>query len=393
VKLSLPRWLHLNGATTAVTLVAAGGLLFTISPETVVTAFSSGTAASAPTSQVGARAAAAPVEDEPAEDEETTGLEPVSSTGGSGAGHGSRDGAGERNRSAAERADDDTLLDGGVEPEDVPQPIGPDDLEGSGDLREEVEAQIQSMGGTASGAPYDFMLTQFNILGSNHTRGSRTRFAPGTVRTGWAVDYLERWGSDVVGFSEIQKDQLAVFMRDTGGAFDVWPGTALGNNGVPQSLVWRKSLFTATAKESVTIPFMGQRRPQPVVRLKHNGTGRELWVVNVHNAPRSRESERDQAMGLELAVVNELRRTGLPVLFIGDMNEKEEIFCAVTGRTDLYSPRGGSRGGACRPPSGMRVDWIFGSSDVRFSGYTDEKTAELRRITDHGVLHSRVTIP
>jgi endonuclease/exonuclease/phosphatase family metal-dependent hydrolase len=390
VKLSLPRWLHLNGATTAVTLVAAGGLLLTISPETVVTAFSPGTAASAPASPGGTQAAPAPVEDEPAEDEATTDLEPESSTGGSG----SRDGAGEGNRGAGEEpADDDSLLDGGSLSEAQEPMITPEDLEGSGELREEVEAQIQSMGGTAGGAPYDFMLTQFNILGSNHTRGSRTRFAPGTVRTGWAVDYLERWGSDVVGFSEIQKDQLAVFMRDTGGAFDVWPGTALGNNGVPQSLVWRKSLFTATAKESVTIPFMGQRRPQPVVRLKHNGTGREFWVVNVHNAPRSREAERDQAMGLELAVVNELRKTGLPVLFIGDMNEKEEIFCAVTGRTDLYSPRGGSRGGACRPPSGMRVDWIFGSSDVRFSGYTDEKTAELRRITDHGVLHSRVTIP
>jgi endonuclease/exonuclease/phosphatase family metal-dependent hydrolase len=238
------------------------------------------------------------------------------------------------------------------------------------------------------------MLTQFNILGSNHTRpgSDADHFAPGGIRTEWAVSYLERWGSDIVGFSEIQKDQLGIFMRSTGGAFDVWPGEALGGNGVPQSLVWRKSMFTATAKESVTIPFMGQRRAQPVVRLKHNETGRELWVINVHNAPRSHEAERDQAMALELAVVNELRKTGLPVFFIGDMNEKEEIFCAVTGRTDLYSPRGGSRGGACRPPGGMRVDWIFGSSDVQFSGYTDEKTAEVRRITDHGVLHSRVAI-
>lgn len=260
--------------------------------------------------------------------------------------------------------------------------------------RAETEAQLLAAG-DETGGPFSFGLTEFNILGSNHTRpGSNAdHFAPGGIRTEWAANLIQERSMDVVGFSEIQRDQLAVFMRATQNQFDAWPGNALTAGAVPQTLVWRKSMFTAVEKRTVVIPFMGQQRPQPYVRLKHNETGREFWVMNVHNAPRTRDAERQRALNIEIPVLAQLRATGLPVFFMGDMNEKTDVFCQVTGRTDLYTPLGGQNNGSCNPPKGMRVDWVFGSPDVRFDSFVMEKSATIRRITDHHVLISRVTIP
>ncbi len=250
----------------------------------------------------------------------------------------------------------------------------------------------------AAGQPYSFTLTTFNILGSQHSApgGPAQRFAPGRIRTEWAADLVEAYGSDIVGFQEIQADQLATLARATGGRFGFWPGTAMGGRGIPQSLMWRTSVWTPTYQGSLTIPFMGSTRPQPIVRLQHTGTGREIYVINVHNSPRDRqgrEDERDRATQIEVAAVNELRKDGIPVFIIGDFNEHAEIFCTMTSRTDLLAAQGGSNSGGCRPPQAMRVDWIFGSPDAAFSSFRMDTSPQVRRITDHAVLTSTVSVP
>lgn len=259
-------------------------------------------------------------------------------------------------------------------------------------VRQEVQTTVDASG---TDEPVTFGLASSNVLGSNHTSpgGDKSFFAPGTLRMEWEVSYLRNVPSDIIGFQETQRDQLATFMRATGNTYDAWPGEQLGAGGVPQTMVWRTDLFTAVEKRYITIPFLGQRRKQPVVLLRHNQTGREFWVINAHNAPRDRFAERAQAQALEISTINELRRTGLPVLFVGDMNDKEKIFCGVTGQTDLYSPLGGSNDGTCRPPRGMRVDWMFGSAGVQFDGFRDDKNPALRRATDHAVLLAQVTLP
>lgn len=244
--------------------------------------------------------------------------------------------------------------------------------------------------------PYSFQLSSFNILGSNHTRpgGSARGYAPGRIRAEWAGRLILDRGVDIVGWSEIQPDQHAAMLRTTGGAFESWPGTTYGYKGTPASLMWRSGDFEAVWKGTVTIPFVGQQRPMPVVQLRHRATGREFFVMNVHNAPQDREWERNIAEERELSVVRSLRKeSGLPVLLVGDFNEKAEIFCTVTGTTDLYAAAGGSNGGTCRPPGGMRVDWIFGSNDVDFSGYVADQGSSVRRITDHAALFATVTVP
>jgi endonuclease/exonuclease/phosphatase family metal-dependent hydrolase len=261
-----------------------------------------------------------------------------------------------------------------------------------------AEALARAAQRLAGDQPYSFTITTFNILGSNHTDpgGDARGFAPGRLRTEWAADLLASYGSSVVGFQEIQADQLAAFDSATGGAYDAWPGTSMGGLGIPQNVVWRTSVWQATWRGSITIPFMGGTRPQPIVRLQHQATGREIYVLNIHNSPKDaqgREPERDTAMQIEVAAINELRRDGVPVFIMGDFNEHAEAFCTITGGTDLLAASGGSNDAACHPPAVMRVDWLFGSSDVAFSGFRMDRGAQVRRITDHTVLTSDVSVP
>ncbi len=248
---------------------------------------------------------------------------------------------------------------------------------------------------TPTTTSYGFRIASFNILGSNHTApgGDAKGWAPGRIRAEWAGRLVADRGVDIVGWGEIQRDQYDAVLRSTGGAFEMWPGTALGSKGIPASLMWRTSQFSAVWKGTVTIPFVGQQRPMPIVQLQDVATGRQFFVMNIHNAPQGRESERNVAEARELDLIRTIRReSGLPVLLTGDFNEKAEIFCSVTGTTDLHAAAGGSNNGACRPPGGMRVDWIFGSPEVGFSGYVADRGAGVGRITDHHVLFSDVTV-
>ncbi len=106
----------------------------------------------------------------------------------------------------------------------------------------------------AAAQPFDFTITTFNALGSQHTApgGSAPEYAPGRIRAEWAAELVASYGADVVGFQEIQSDQLATIAQQTRGAYDVWPGSELGGKGVPQSLMWRKADWTLTWKGTST---------------------------------------------------------------------------------------------------------------------------------------------
>jgi endonuclease/exonuclease/phosphatase family metal-dependent hydrolase len=129
----------------------------------------------------------------------------------------------------------------------------------------------------------------------------------------------------------------------------------------------------------------------PVVRLRELATGREFWAINAHNAPNSRQRERDAAMLIEIEKVKELRAQGHPVFFFGDLNEKENALCKVTTQTVLVaaSPTGNLTG--CTGFRGMRLDWLFGSN-VTFGGYSQARSPIIAKITDHAVVHARATV-
>ncbi|MDN4162236.1 endonuclease/exonuclease/phosphatase family protein [Nocardioides abyssi] len=279
------------------------------------------------------------------------------------------------------------LLDRGEVASAAPQAVP----SGADKLRNKVQELVTEQ-------PYSFTMTTFNILGSQHSApgGAAAEFAPGRVRTEWAARLVASYGSSIVGLQEIQSDQLSAMARATDGRFAFWPGTALGGKGVPQSLMWDTAVWSATYQDSITVPFMGGTRPQPVVRLQHVATGREVYVLNIHNSPKDRqgrEDERDKAEQIEVAAVNTLKKDGIPVFIMGDFNEHEDAFCRFTGEAGMRAANGGSNDGACRPPRPMRVDWIFGTPEVQFSGFRMDTGPAVRRITDHAVITTQVTVP
>ncbi|GAB3787640.1 RCC1 domain-containing protein [Nocardioides pacificus] len=244
-----------------------------------------------------------------------------------------------------------------------------------------------------------FTLATYNVLGDVHTAPYKhdDQFAPSRIRAEWFADSLAAIGNpDVIGLHEVERQQFQSIMRATGGQFSAFPGTELKEpGGIQQSLLWRTSVWEATAKRTLKIPFIQGERPMPVVRLRHRATGKQIWVINAHNAPRDLQKQRNIAVRREIALIKELRATKLPVFFIGDLNEKKTVFCKVVTQTDLISPMGGSgAGGTCTlPKQRMRIDWIFGPPNVSYAGFQMSRATLVRRSTDHAVPVVRVTLP
>ena len=244
----------------------------------------------------------------------------------------------------------------------------------------------------------DFTLTTFNMLGSSHTAGGGKRpgMASGRVRAGRAAALLNRHGTDVAGFQEMQGDQLAAMQRQTG--MDFHPGFSLRRRDSENSIGWRRDLFVAVERHTVNIPyFNGSARAMPYVRLKNLDTGLEAWFANFHNpadTPRFHRQQRyrDRATAIEVSLANRLIKTGIPVFITGDMNERDSYFCRLTGGAPMVAARGGSNNGGCQPGNPRAVDWIFGSQGVTFSNYREDRSRLVDITTDHPVVSTAVQI-
>ena len=83
-----------------------------------------------------------------------------------------------------------------------------------------------------------------------------------------------------VGLQEVQPDQMAGLLRGTG--FEVYPGPDVDALNRVNPIMWDPAVFEFVSGDRFTITFMGRARPQPILRLRHRVTGRELYVVNTH---------------------------------------------------------------------------------------------------------------
>jgi len=244
----------------------------------------------------------------------------------------------------------------------------------------------------------DFTLTTFNMLGSSHTAGGGKRpgMASGRIRAGRAAVLLNRHGTDVAGFQEMQGDQLAAMQRQTG--MDFYPGFSLRRRDSENSIGWRRDLFVAVERHTVSIPyFNGSARAMPYVRLKNLDSGLEAWFANFHNPADTSRFHRQQrfrsrATAIEVSLANRLIRTGIPVFITGDMNERASYFCRMTGSAPMVAARGGTHNGTCQPGNPRAVDWIFGSQGVTFSNYHEDRGRLVDITTDHPVVSTAVQI-
>ncbi|MBC9734653.1 endonuclease/exonuclease/phosphatase family protein [Nocardioides marmotae] len=245
-------------------------------------------------------------------------------------------------------------------------------------------------GGKPTG--FGFKIGTFNVLGSQHTRG-RGGYAPGTQRARWTAGAITQRGIDVIGLQEVQRDQLRV-LRNRMPGYRIWPGTALGNQGVRLQIAFRTKQFRLVGHGHVMTRFHRQTRPIPWVELRDRRTDRRFFVVDVHNSPKGLERERDSATAKQVRLVQRLRRKGAPVFVTADANEKREFYCKMTSRTDLRAANGGKpRARGCQPPRRrLRIDWVLGGKKVVFSHYREDRGPRVRRSSDHELVHARVRV-
>ena len=251
-----------------------------------------------------------------------------------------------------------------------------------------------------------YTVSSFNVLGSSHTKPGGKR-AVGTTRIVWAKQLLDRRHVDVVGFQELQPDQAEKFAAITGDTWAMWPGLPDWEEGMSEagwrkrdsenSVAWRTDTFERVDASFVTIPyFNGNERRMPVVLLRHKATGLLAYFSNFHNpAYASNQKRRDEAKARQIAMVNRLAPTGLPVFITGDMNEREEYFCTMVAGAPVKAANGGRyRDGVCTPPpKPMPVNWILGlKKRGTFSNYVRDDSRLVNRITNHFVIRADVTI-
>lgn len=249
-------------------------------------------------------------------------------------------------------------------------------------------ASTGSSAAAAAGDRTTIRTASFNILGSQHTRNS-SRYASGKKRARLAVRWLKKRKISVLGMIEAQRDQMRVLVnRGNWRSYPWWKRST--NTETAQSVLWRPGKWKKLRGKRFTIPFhFGQKRKQPMVLLKHKRSGKKMWVVATHYTfGSSKRARRERRVGIRRTIrhVKKLQQTGHPVLLTGDMNSRRRVFCAVLRETSLDAPLGGSyRNGTCRPPTGMRLDWIFGSRRYRWSDFRFADGRLVDRITDHTV--------
>ncbi len=251
----------------------------------------------------------------------------------------------------------------------------------------------------------DFRVATFNVLGYNHTvpGGDRKGFADGRTRTNYALRILNYWDIDVVGFQEFQTENRERFMKLTGDTWAHYPGDTLARIDMHNSIAWRTDTWQLIESHTVKIPyFFDWQVNMPYILLKHLKSGRLVWFANFHNPANSHgnaEPKRTEAMRRQVVLANRLYATGMPVVFTGDFNEREDYFCGLTRGAPMKASQGGSVGisSTCRPPTGptarLPIDWIFGSTNLTFTKHKHRDGKLVQKTTDHPVIFADVALP
>ncbi|GAB4011599.1 cutinase family protein [Nocardioides ultimimeridianus] len=238
-----------------------------------------------------------------------------------------------------------------------------------------------------------FRVMTENVLGSNHTApgADAQEYAPARLRAEWETGLISQFQPSLLGTQEAQPDQIGDFTTTLGSTYTIYPGATQGYTATPQSLMFRTSSWTQVWRTSISIPFVGGWRPQPIVRLHNSATGAEVYFINVHFAPGGMQTARVKAMNVLVAEIKTLAKDKLPIVLTGDFNQKAWVYCQITGRTALRAASGGSNNGTCRPPARMRVDWLFGSGGS-WSAYHLSDGTEVNRTSDHAIQYATFTV-
>ena len=183
-------------------------------------------------------------------------------------------------------------------------------------------------------------MASFNVLGSSHTgRGGHSPgMASGAQRMNGALRILAQHQITVVGFQEFQPNQRAAF-RSRARGWQMYPGLSMGRRAGENSVAWRTDTWEMVKPGLIPIPyFNGRIRPMPYVLLRNLQTGVQAYFSTFHNPANiggNQARHRREATRRQIRLFNQLEGTGTPQFVTGDMNERAEYFCRVTGSTPL----------------------------------------------------------
>jgi hypothetical protein len=246
-------------------------------------------------------------------------------------------------------------------------------------------AAVQNVSaGASSGKGGAFSVATFNTLGASHTAGGAQHpgMQSGADRVSGLLALLGKYGTDVIGLQEFQDSQYDAFARRARDTYGMYPGSGASARDRENTVVWRRDTFELDSASNITVPyFNGGRRDMPVVVLTHRASGRSVILINVHNPADTSQFHhqagyRTEALRIERAAIEKLhaRYVGVPIVLTGDLNDRTQPFCVMTGGGLMTSPAGGSNDGACRPPANPGIDWIFGTSGLAWTGYTKDRS-------------------
>ena len=222
----------------------------------------------------------------------------------------------------------------------------------------------------------------------------------GDERMGRSVQILDNRTSASSG-SRRWRSPRSPSSRDCGVRDGAVPGDQLRPIDGANSIGWRKSVWTLVKASTRPIPyFRGNMIEMPFLLMQHNETKRFAFFMNVHNPVSNRnvgnnDEWRAMAVRREIAAVNGSRSNfDVPVFLIGDMNDREQVFCPVVRQAAMHAANGGSATATtCTLPRPAPIDWLLGTSDVQFHDYLRVDTPFVQRTTDHAVIVSGATLP
>jgi len=287
-----------------------------------------------------------------------------------------------------------------ITPTTAPTPTSPGATAapGAGALQSSLAAQAQSL---AAQQPATFRVATFNVLGNSHTggRGDEAARPNGTTRMTRTVAVLRNHDVQVVGLQEFETVQAKAFTRQMGPAWQIYPNLP---GDTRDAIAWRTDAFEVVQEQTVRVPyFNGSLVDMPIVLLKDRRTGKEVYFFNVHNSADTykyhhQQANRTSAMDREVQVIKQMYGYKIPVIFTGDLNEREPAYCYFTANAPLHAAYGGTNvAGRCSPPvigGNTPIDWIFGTPDVTFSAPIFDHSSLVRVATDHPFYAATVTL-
>ena len=237
--------------------------------------------------------------------------------------------------------------------------------------------------------PSSFVTATFNVLGGSHTTGDPSR--SGTVRMGYTVQLLQGNRVDLVGLQELETKQATAFKQLAGTTYQLYSPP----RDTRDSIAWRRSRFDLVRADGVRVPYKLHWRTMPIVELRDKVTGQQFRVLSVHNVA-GKESvfvkRRAISVRLETEKIRALQATRpMPTFVMGDFNDRTQAFyCQMLGN-QLFSSSVWWTTPVCSLPSRPQIDWIFGSSEVRFTGYVRQDGGLVDLASDHPLILARAS--